>query len=451
MNRVGLLWLHNDLRLHDNAALTEAVASCDQLLMLYATYAFPAARGQSYYYPQPGAARERFLHESLGDLAQQIRARGNALLYLEKASLSDLTALIQAHRVSDVFYSRSADYDHQQRVRALRQQLPKLHYHALSTATLFAERPMLTLPRVFSDFRDYVERHRHLLRQQAALSLREAPTSLPPPPVDFPLHLLYQRTLPDAQTGAFLGGERQALTHLARYFDSDAPQHYKATRNALDGWTASSKCSPYLANGSLSVRQLLDRLRRYEREVACNESTYWLWFELLWREYFYWYAETHGAKLFAYRGIAGKRRRACFYPERFARWQHGTTPYPLVNACMNELRETGYLSNRGRQIAASCLIHELGLDWRYGATYFEQQLMDYDVASNWGNWQYIAGVGADPRGGRHFNLDKQSRLYDPDGAYVAKWRGKSEHAMLDSVDAADWPIMPVSHKHSADE
>ena len=86
------------------------------------------------------------------------------------------------------------------------------------------------------------------------------------------------------------------------------------------------------------------------------------------------------------------------------------------------------------------MVNELGLDWRYGAAYFEQQLLDYDVSCNWGNWQYIAGVGADVRGGRHFNLDKQTALYDPDHEFIDKWQGRSNLAALDSVDAADWPL-----------
>ena len=107
---------------------------------------------------------------------------------------------------------------------------------------------------------------------------------------------------------------------------------------------------------------------------------------------------------------------------------------------MNQLNETGYLSNRGRQIVASCLIHELALDWRCGAAYFEHQLIDYDVASNWGNWQYIAGVGADPRGGRHFNLAKQTQLYDPENVFINHW-SKDEHTVpIDTYDAADWPL-----------
>ncbi|WP_371924928.1 FAD-binding domain-containing protein [Endozoicomonas sp. SCSIO W0465] len=136
-----------------------------------------------------------------------------------------------------------------------------------------------------------------------------------------------------------------------------------------------------------------------------------------------------------------KCRLSCFYPERFQKWCAGNTPWPIVNACMKDLQATGYLSNRGRQLVASCFIHELGMDWRYGAAWFEQQLVDYDVGSNWGNWQYLAGVGADPRGCRHFDLDKQARQYDPDGSYVKRWEGNKTYP-LDSVDAADWPIMP---------
>jgi deoxyribodipyrimidine photo-lyase len=107
---------------------------------------------------------------------------------------------------------------------------------------------------------------------------------------------------------------------------------------------------------------------------------------------------------------------------------------------MRELNATGFISNRGRQIAASCLVNELDIDWRYGAAWFQQQLIDHDVASNWGNWQYIAGVGADPRGGRHFNLVRQAEQFDPDGEYVSRWAPDAASCALDSRDAADWPV-----------
>ena len=116
-------------------------------------------------------------------------------------------------------------------------------------------------------------------------------------------------------------------------------------------------------------------------------------------------------------------------------------PAPEVTVpLMHQLVATGWMSNRGRQIAASCLVNELDIDWRYGAAFFEKHLIDFDVASNYGNWQYIAGVGADPRGGRHFDLEKQAKLYDPEGEFTQRWEGYAEPQPEFVTDAADWPI-----------
>ena len=98
------------------------------------------------------------------------------------------------------------------------------------------------------------------------------------------------------------------------------------------------------------------------------------------------------------------------------------------------------MSNRGRQLVASCLVNELGVDWRFGAAYFEQQLIDFDVASNWGNWQYLAGVGVDPRGHRRFDLAKQTQQYDPNGEFVRQWASDTHVNGIDQTDAADWPF-----------
>lgn len=102
---------------------------------------------------------------------------------------------------------------------------------------------------------------------------------------------------------------------------------YKETRNALDSWDASSKFSPWLANGSLSVREVAETITEYEASETKNESTYWLWFELLWREYFYWYALKHGANLFRRDGVQRKRRHGTFYGHRFKAWCQGNTEY----------------------------------------------------------------------------------------------------------------------------
>jgi len=99
----------------------------------------------------------------------------------------------------------------------------------------------------------------------------------------------------------------------------------------------------------------------------------------------------------------------------------GQTDDQFVNANMNELRMTGWMSNRGRQNVASYLIHQLGLDWRLGARWFEQQLIDYDPCSNYGNWLYLSGFGSDPRPNRIFNVAKQASIYDANQEYRKLW------------------------------
>lgn len=208
----------------------------------------------------------------------------------------------------------------------------------------------------------------------------------------------------------------------------------------MDGFTNSTKFSAWLASGCISPRQVISALNDYEAHHGQNDSTYWIYFELLWREYFHWYSHSVGKQLFLRHGIKTQHTlHTSFYPQRFQAWCAGNTPYPLVNACMHQLSETGYLSNRGRQIVASCFVNELQLDWRYGAAWFEQQLIDYDVAVNWGNWQYLAGVGVDPRGQRHFDITKQQSRYDANGSFIKRWNGGKAHSALDWVDAADWP------------
>ncbi len=186
------------------------------------------------------------------------------------------------------------------------------------------------------------------------------------------------------------------------------------------GLDYSSKWSPWLATGSLSPRQAIAQLRQFEATHGVSDGSYWLWFELLWRDYFRFLHLQHGHTLYRARGL-GPAQATPHDDQRFAAWCAGQTGQPLVDAAMCELATTGYLSNRLRQVVASYLIHDLGCDWRAGAAWFEAQLLDYDVYSNQGNWLYIAGRGTDPRGGRRFDPVKQAATYDPDGAYQRLW------------------------------
>ncbi len=217
------------------------------------------------------------------------------------------------------------------------------------------------------------------------------------------------------------GGREAGLKRLKHYlWDTDCIATYKETRNNLLGQDNSSKFSVYLALGCISAREIYAELKSYEAERGANESTYWLYFELLWRDFFRWQFMLHGKAFFSKAGVSGK---ASFFRQdknAFEHWKQGKTGERLIDAGMKELASTGYTSNRARQNVASYLAKVLCLDWRLGAEYFESVLVDYDVYSNWGNWAYLAGTGNDPRD-RVFNPERQANIYDPAGVYRETW------------------------------
>ncbi len=272
------------------------------------------------------------------------------------------------------------------------------------------------LPGHFTAFRNKME-SRWSVRDEFPIPNYEGPAwDVPPTPLPAAETLLPGQA--DAsKNDFFVGGEDQALARLAYYLEgSKLAFTYKETRNGLLGTDFSTRFSAWLANGCISPRRIYHELKAYEARHGANESTYWIVFELLWRDYFRFSAMKIGDRFFR------MQREPIIAPSNaFNKWCAGKTGHPFANACMNELRETGFMSNRGRQNAASFLINDLRQPWMLGAMYFEHHLIDYDVYSNYGNWTYLAGVGADPRTDRVFNLNRQAQMYDPKGVYVQHW------------------------------
>ena len=230
-------------------------------------------------------------------------------------------------------------------------------------------------------------------------------------------------TPPDPRSGmCYQGGERAALARLESWvFKGDHLKDYKETRNGLLGADYSSKLSPWLALGCVSPRTVAAAVAKYEASREKNDSTYWLLFELLWRDFMRFYARKNGAALYRAGGPRGKEAVWKRDAAAESAWARGVTGYPFVDAAMRELLTTGFQSNRMRQNVASFLAKDIAVDWRVGAEWFEATLLDHDAASNWGNWTYVAGVGSDPREDRYFLLTKQSKTYDPDTAFIRSW------------------------------
>jgi len=435
----ALFWFRNDLRLHDNPGLEAAAAAADEVLLVYL---WPRQRPWCNTVGL-GPQRERFTSESLADLVKALQPLGQNLLVLQGSPELVLPDLVRDYRIDEIHTTQCTGSYEARALRTLRERLAApVHEHRGNT--LFPQGAIDaladTLPDTFSPFRRRVEK-----QLEPDTPGRALPQLPPPPAVRF-------HAVPPPAAKPHLGlpargGVSAGQRRLRQFLEVDGGiRDYKATRNALDPLAGSSTLSPWLANGNLSAREVAAAIRDHEAEHGANESTYWLYFELLWREFFFWRAIKDGDSLFRFHGRTGGRAspvsRCTFEPRNYARWCAGDTNFPLVNALMRQLVATGWMSNRGRQIAASCLIHNLGIDWRYGAAFFEKHLIDYDVASNYGNWQYIAGVGADPRGGRAFNIEKQTAQYDPDGVFIAKWEGNRPHQPDYVTDAADWPLSP---------
>lgn len=213
--------------------------------------------------------------------------------------------------------------------------------------------------------------------------------------------------------------DSEAYQVFARYLLSGAPSNYFETRNALCGENFSTRLSHLLNLGQLSPQTIIQMVNDYEKDHGENKSTYWIKFELLWREYFYWLYHFHQEDFFRSHGLNGGHKRLA--PITLDAYLEQMNQHELIRAMNKELMQTGFLSNRSRQIYVSYLVHETDLDWRYGAWFFQHFLKDYDLYSNWGNWLYGSGNGTDSRGPRYFKISKQLAQYDPNGSYIRLW------------------------------
>jgi deoxyribodipyrimidine photo-lyase len=310
------------------------------------------------------------------------------------------------------------------------------------------------LPELFTNFRKQTEKYGKIAPPFPS------PTKLVSPPSTLSFgeipqlsDLIADSTFPLLPTEPravlkFVGGETAGKQRLNDYFwRNDRLKSYKETRNQMLGADYSSKFSAWLAHGCLSPRYIHTEVQKYEAERVANDSTYWLIFELLWRDYFRFICAKHGNKIFRASGLQGIDIPWRQDQQLFQLWQEGKTGFPLVDANMRELKLTGFMSNRGRQNVASFLTKNLGIDWRMGAEWFESCLIDYDVTSNYGNWNYTAGVGNDQRGFRFFNIHKQAQDYDPKGEYVKHWLTELQSVPSSKVHQPH-QLLPVEQSRS---
>ena len=422
------LWFKNDLRLSDHPALHAALQEDAEILPFYCLDPDQFVP-REFSMRRTGAFRAEFLLESLRALDSDLRRLGSGLLLLQEKAEKAIPELIKNHSISAVFTLDEFGTEERQEM----EQVKKVLNAAGAELRIFPPELLLpmdrqpytpeNMPEVFTAYRHKAEA---VFLTEDVLPKPEAIPSPAIPDLQLPSLSVFGLSLPPADARSafpFKAGEEAAMQRL-RYYGAESRllSQYKETRNGLSGTDYSSKFSPWLAIGSLTARMIYREVKRYEMDFGANQSTYWLIFELRWRDFFRMMMLKHGKSVFQFQGFSQGFVPPSGRDEKtFRRWTEGRTGQPFVDAAMRELKTTGFMSNRMRQVVASYLIDYLKLDWRLGAAWFEEQLIDYDVSSNWCNWAYQAGVGNDPRGKRVFNPDRQAEMYDPDAAFQKLW------------------------------
>jgi len=423
---ISLVWFRNDLRTQDNTVLQSALSTSKQVIGVYFLES-NMFKINKYGFKKMEKFRVKFLLETLNCLQQELHKLNITLLVYQNSAKEQMKHIVETHNVSTIYLQKEWTDEENTTFNDVKNSLANtVSFYEVYDQFLFHPEDIpfhfIETPKVFTHFRKQLEKKAKVrslkkIHPQSASFLLETTTKIPTLK-----DLGYEDFVVDNRTVfPFLGGENAAFQRLEHYFfETKAIGVYKKTRNGLLGVNYSSKFSPWLANGSLSARQIYWNIKEFESQFFSNQSTYWLIFELIWRDFFKYISLKHGNEIFKIDGILKQQYQWSNHQKYVDEWIHGETSDDFVNANMLELKNTGWMSNRGRQNVASFFAKTQKLDWRVGAAYFESMLVDYDVHSNYGNWMYVSGVGNDPRD-RIFNVKLQAERYDSNQKYRKQW------------------------------
>lgn len=468
-NSVSIIWFRNDLRVRDHAAL--ALANTASLMIpvyVFDTSKFGRRNASPWGFQRNGPFRTVFLIESVTDLRNTLRICGSDMVLRQGDPVEELLKIARAAAEKDmgpiyVVAHKETTWEETKQEKALQRGLKALsvefekdigtHWvwgstlHHLQDIPFNAGGPAvpatITAYRMLIEAQDgpkvrpEIEMPETFISYPFELELKSDP--VPSLKQDLKVQGLcdpHDHAFPNPLAAMdFVGGHTAGEERVNEYiWLTTSLDNYKETRNDSGKRNCSSKFSPWLALGCLSPRTIYWQCKEFEEKFVANDSTYWMVIELIHRDYFRWISASVGTKLFSLNGYSGrggeegntwnlpKSTITKEHRERLQRWIEGNTGVPFIDTNMRELAATGYMSNRGRQNVGSFLLHDLEFpDWRAGAEYFESTLIDHDVASNWGNWAFLAGVGSDPRSRRKLNVIEQSMKYDEEGWFITRW------------------------------
>jgi len=390
----GLIWFKNDLRLHDNEALFTAQKECNEVLCCYC---LEKSNFENHYlgFRKADVNRFKFLEQSVNNLKANLKLIGGQLVIGPESALVTIPELVHKFQITDIYAEEEYASYELNLIKELKQKLPETDLHFFWGKTLYHKDDIpfgiSKIPLTSKAYRIPAGREAEP-RKTLAIPKKLRPIKKVKA-TKFPSYKNYGFTLKQYQDAKpfIKGGENAALERLEYYtFKSEKLTGYRWSRNQSEGMDYSSKFSPYLALGCISPREIDEKVKAYENKIKKNQSTWWLIFELVWRDYFTFKAMRFGDAIFKTKGYKNKNKAFENDIEKFKRWCEGNTGIPFIDAHMRQLNQTGFMSNRGRVNCASYFVHDLKIDWTWGAAYFESRLIDYDVSSNWMNWHMQA-------------------------------------------------------------
>jgi deoxyribodipyrimidine photo-lyase len=419
MKDLSIFWFRRDLRLNDNAGLYEALSNAEKVLPIFI---FDTAILDKL--PEDDA-RVNFIHQELQSMQQQLKAQGHGTMAIYKGKPVEVfKALIEKFPIKAVYANKDYEPYARERDESVRDLLLSkgITLHTYKDHVIFEQNEV-----VKDDGLPYVVYTPYMKKWKSQFSSQ----MLDPFHSEKQLHQIASLDVPNLSLEDI--GFRPSSQVIAPYdVSSDLIQAYEETRN-FPAKDATSRLGPHLRFGTVSIRQMMTKATAEDNEV--------FWQELIWREFFQqilWHFPHTRDKAFKskYDRIEWRNNE-----EEFQRWCDGKTGYPLVDAGMRQLNKTGFMHNRIRMLVGSFLCKHLLIDWRWGEAYFAEKLHDYEMASNVGNWQWVAGSGVDAAPYfRIFNPTSQIKKFDKDLTYIKKW--------VPEFQELQYPEPIVDHKYA---
>lgn len=418
--KINVFWFRRDLRLEDNVGLFKALQGKLPVLpiFIFDTEIIDELPADD--------TRVTFIFNKLQEIQIELKQIGSQLSIYHGSPTCIFDEITSQFQIQSVYANHDYEPYAQDRDKSIKNILSKknVNFYSFKDQVIFEKDEVVKADgKPYLVYTPYMKSWKNKFKNEFK-------------PIDYNLNELksnfYKYSRASEITLSQLGFKQSKIVVPEYDISEGLIQNYEDNRN-FPALNATSRVGPHLRFGTISIRKVIEK--------ASSENNEVFWQELIWREFFMqilWHfpETTHNAFKPKYDRIIWRNNEA-----EFEKWKEGITGYPLVDAGMRELNNTGFMHNRVRMVAASFLCKHLLIDWRWGEAYFANKLLDYEMSSNVGNWQWAAGCGVDAAPYfRIFNPTTQLKKFDKDLEYIKKW--------IPEFGTSSYPKMMVDHKEA---